>query len=122
MNIMIKNNEPVKNILLPVLSDGENSTMVNRLSQICINLAIATLCSGKNRFFQYELIPRVGGSLKDLAIDCIADLFENRGGKYIHLNKYFNKYFPGGFDNVLLNKCGIEDSSIGERYKCFGNF
>jgi hypothetical protein len=101
---LIKNGEIIKNVLLSVLSEGEKSHLVNELYRICVNFAIASLSAGKNRFFQYEIIQRAGGSLRDLATDCIADLFENRGGKYFHLNKYFDKYFPSGIDGVHPDK------------------
>lgn len=78
----------LKEMLLEVLCTPDKSP--KKLTEHCRRIAVAYLkmkVSSGNSF-----ITSLGASLDDLALDCIADLFErDEQGEYIHFHNYFDK-------------------------------
>ncbi len=83
--------ENIKKALLDILDKGERSVLFNIFYKACLKFSIATLLLEKNRNIKNEAVAKLGCSLKDLACDCISDLFERKDEKFIHIENYFYK-------------------------------
>jgi hypothetical protein len=87
----MQKSENTKGIICSILESGKASPLFNRFYELCIRFAKATINLNKNRQIRNEILSRLGYSLQDMACDCIADLFETRDGKFIHIDNYFLK-------------------------------
>jgi len=73
-------------VLDSVLKQGKRSRHLTRFIKMCQKISIINLINSKYRDF---LLKKTGCRLEDIALDLIADLFEEREGKFYQLNLYF---------------------------------
>lgn len=81
----------MKEIIISILEKGKNSPHVSRFYEICTNMSAAQLCISKNIPIRNDMMRKLGCSLKDLAGDCVADLFESKNNLFFQFNNYFGK-------------------------------
>ena len=77
----------MRKTLQSILSDTPQRRAVQLLYEECHRFALAYLrCKRRGHYLR----ERIGLSLEDLAVDCIADLFErDEGGRFVQLCDYF---------------------------------
>lgn len=78
----------MRNTVQSVLSESPHRNAVQTLYGECHRFALAYLrCKRRGHYLK----ERIGLSLEDLAVDCIADLFErDEDGRFVQLSEYFN--------------------------------
>lgn len=78
----------MRNTIHSVLSDTPDRMAVRALFEECHRFALTYLrCKRRGHYLK----SRIGLSIEDLALDCIADLFErDQGGRFVHIEAYFN--------------------------------
>ncbi len=96
----MSDSETVKRLLLSVLDLGDRSPLFSQFFGVCCDMSLASLSISRNKMFRNELVEKLGCSPRDLACDCIADLFENRQGRFIRIDNFFQRKFPGGVEDV----------------------
>jgi hypothetical protein len=96
----MENSEIIKTTLSSVIELGKKSPLFNQFYEICLSFSKATINLNKNRQIKNEVLSKLGYSLMDMTCDCIADLFELRSGKFVHINNYFNRKFPAGIAKI----------------------
>lgn len=85
----------IAKVLYSVLSDGERSVHLNSFVKTCTNITVLYL---KKSVFVNDLLNKSGSTLNQLAIDFLADLFENKDGKFLILRKFFNDFLKNEGD------------------------
>lgn len=76
----------INTVLHSVLAEGKRSRYLHKFIGVCQKISIINLINSKYRDF---LLKKTGCRLEDIALDLIADLFEERNGKFYQLNLYF---------------------------------
>ena len=77
----------IKSILVSVIQDGSRSKHINECIDICSDIALVQY---RKNIFKDELFQKEGYDEKEMKYDLIADIFENRGGYYFQINKFFS--------------------------------
>ncbi len=108
----MNDSETIKRVLLSVLSAGNNSPMFDQFYNICLNFSITTICVNKNKRLRDELTYKLDCTVKDLACECIADIFEIKEGKFIRFNNYFGKKFPEGIQHIHPDKLKVHLAAL----------
>ena len=72
--------------IISILKLGINSPLLNSFIEICCNLSKSAINNSK---YKEYVLQKTGVSLKDLAYDCIADLFKQTDEKYLYINNYY---------------------------------
>jgi len=73
--------------IISILKSGKDSPFLNSFIEICRNLSGTAINISKYREY---ILNKTGLSTKDLAVDCISDLFKDTNGKYLYINNYFD--------------------------------
>ena len=87
-NLIPQKFKNIKSILFSIIKDGSKSKHINEFMDICIDIAIVQYRRNK---FKNEIINKECYNEKEIAYDLIADIFENRGGYYFQINKFFTE-------------------------------
>lgn len=94
----------IKEEVISIIEEGINSKHINSFISHCIKIAKAYLFSKVNKTKRDRLNEEHGFSNDtDLALDCIADLFETRDGFYYQINDFFK------FGNFKLKESQPEE-------------
>ncbi|MCX6162071.1 MAG: hypothetical protein NTV87_12170, partial [Ignavibacteriae bacterium] len=78
----------MKELLKSVLEFVTDSKDLNEFIEVCRSMSMSAITISK---VSYDVLQKTGLTKKDLAYDCIADLFQPVKGKFICLNKYFKE-------------------------------
>jgi len=98
----------MRDIIISILVFGKNSPTLKSFIDLCINLSIASINVSKYRDY---VLQKTGLSVKDLAYDCISDLFRETDGKYNYFNNYFSD-IDYNSDNIPEEICKAKLASI----------
>lgn len=79
--------ENIKSILVSIIKGGSQSKHINECIDICSDIALVQY---RKNIFKDELFQKEGYDEKEMTYDLIADIFENRGGYYFQINKFFS--------------------------------
>lgn len=96
----IKDAEFIKQILIAIISGDISPLKVKQLHSICLVFSISSLSVKKYHFIVEEVQINMGCTLRDLACNCIDELFRTENGRLIEIERYFLKKFPDGLERI----------------------
>jgi hypothetical protein len=90
----------IKELLLSILKSAGKPQIFKHFYEICLCFSVATINLSKNQIVRINLQRNMDCSVQDLACDCLWKLFIPKEGRLIEFEKYFQKHFPQGIENV----------------------
>lgn len=96
----------IRTCLISILSEGIKSKLINEIYELFVKFATGYLLSMVERNTIVKIMKEHGfESHEDIAIDCIAELFETKEEKYYQINNFFK-------DNTVEYNGKSEDISV----------